>query len=100
MKKINYSKGKHILDFSAYSFCKPCIKIKPVFHELEKEFPDIKFHVVETDKDDEESEILSRKFNISSIPAFFFIKDGEIINKFVGGDEKRLVKFTEELNDM
>ncbi len=36
----------------------------------------------------EESQALAVKFNVRSIPAIFILKDGEVVNSFVGLKDK------------
>jgi len=96
------SEGKHIIDFSAYSFCIPCRRIKPVYEELEKKYNTINFITVETDKEYETDDYqkLIDKYQVESVPTFVFIKDGETIEQFSGANEKRLREATQKLNDL
>ena len=68
-----------VVDFWA-DWCGPCKMLAPVLEELEKAYPDVKFCKVNTD----EEQVLSREFNVKSIPTLLFIKDHMIVNASVG----------------
>ena len=68
-----------VLDFWA-SWCGPCKMLAPVFEEVSKEMPNVKFGKVDVDEEME----LARQFGVSSIPMLAIIKDGEVIGTLVG----------------
>lgn len=72
-----------ILDFSA-TWCGACSMLAPTIKELAEEHSDIKFCTVDVDDNMD----LAREYNVSSIPALFAIKDGEVVNKLVGAESK------------
>lgn len=72
-----------ILDFWA-SWCGPCRMMAPILEEVSNENPHVKIGKVNVD---EESELASA-FKISSIPAFFLIKDGKVQKKLIGAMSK------------
>lgn len=77
-----------LIDFWA-TWCGPCMMMSPIIEEISKERADIKVAKINVD---EESE-LAATFNISSIPAFFLIKDGKAVSKAVGAMPKeQLIK--------
>lgn len=86
--------GLVFIDFFA-EWCMPCVMMAPVVEEVSKNFSGkIKFAKVNVG----ENESLARKFNVSSIPNFVLLKDGKIIEQFVGAMdseelENRLRKF-------
>ena len=73
-----------LVDFWA-EWCMPCKMIAPIVEELASEFVGkLKFGKVDTDSNRD----ISLKFNISSIPTLILFKDGEVIKKFVGLQQK------------
>ena len=68
-----------VLDFWA-SWCGPCKMLAPVFEEVSKEMPNVKFGKVDVDEEMD----LARQFGVSSIPMLAIIKDGEVIGTLVG----------------
>ena len=73
------SKITVVLDFWA-SWCGPCKMLAPVFEEISKEMPNVKFGKVDVDEEME----LARQFGVSSIPMLAIIKDGKLIGTLVG----------------
>ena len=87
-------KGLVFVDFFA-EWCMPCVMMGPIVEELSGKFKNkIKFGKVNVG----DNEALSRKFNVSSIPNFVLLKDGKVIENFIGAMdadelEGRLKKF-------
>ncbi|MBU2562230.1 MAG: thioredoxin [Nanoarchaeota archaeon] len=90
-------KGLVFIDFFA-EWCMPCIMMTPIIDELSDKFKGkIKFGKVNVG----DNEGIAQKFNVSSIPNFTLLKDGKIIEQFVGAMspedlEERLSKFIEQ----
>jgi len=63
-----------LLDFYA-DWCGPCQTQLPIIEKLAKEY-DREFVIAKVNVD--KSPELSQKFNVRSIPALFFIQDGEV----------------------
>ena len=74
----------YVLDFSA-TWCGPCKKIAPLIKELAEAY-DGRINVGLCDVD--ECEELTSKFGIRNVPTVLFIKNGEVVNKFVGAGKK------------
>lgn len=74
------SSGVALIDFFA-EWCGPCHQMSPVIEELASEYDGV-VKVCKVDVD--ESQDLAVKFRIMSIPALFVLKDGKVVNQFVG----------------
>ena len=75
------AQGKPIvIDFSA-EWCGPCRKMAPIVEQLAQEY-DGKVIIGSCNVD--ENEELASKFGVRSIPAIFFVKDGQPIDKIIG----------------
>jgi thioredoxin 1 len=82
------SKKPVIVDVFA-TWCGPCQQIAPIFDELAKELADT-YKLGKINIDEERD--LAIKYNISSIPTFLFIKNGEIVGKETGYITKEMLK--------
>ena len=83
--------GQHkllIVDFWA-PWCPPCRALAPVIEELATEYVG-KVAIGKCNVD--ENKELTRKFEVSSIPAVFFIKNGKIVDTHLGYCEKAVLK--------
>jgi thioredoxin 1 len=78
------SSGTTLIDFWA-EWCGPCRMMSPVVDELAKQYEG-KAKIAKINVDNEQD--LAMKFNVSSIPTFLVIKDGEIKSRFVGVTSK------------
>ncbi len=77
-QEVLESKKTVLLDFWA-NWCGPCKMLAPVLEELDQE-EDILIGKIDVDAEEE----LAARFQISSIPALFVIKNGKIENQSVG----------------
>lgn len=83
-----------LVDFWA-AWCGPCNMMSPIIEELAAEE---RFVVGKVNCDEEEN--LAKKYNISSIPAFLFFKDGELKSSMVGIQSKeKLLKALSDLEE-
>jgi thioredoxin 1 len=72
--------GFVLVDFFA-EWCMPCLMMGPVVEEMSHKFKGkIKFGKVDVSDQEE----IARKFNVSSIPNFTLLKDGKMVQQFVG----------------
>ena len=70
-----------LVDFYA-DWCGPCKMMLPIVAEIAKEYEG-KVKVCKVNTDDYPE--LARPFGVMSIPSFFFIKNGEVVENHVGG---------------
>ena len=73
-----------VIDFWA-EWCGPCRAIGPVIEELSKEYSG-KVNIGKVNVD--ENPQISMNYNITSIPAILFIKNGQVVDKMVGAQPK------------
>ncbi len=88
------STGLVVIDFYA-TWCGPCKRVAPLFEELERHYPNVKFLKVNVD----EAEELSQEYTIESLPTFIFLKNYQLHSVVEGVNPNTLVstfrKFTE-----
>ncbi|XP_037927744.1 thioredoxin-2-like [Teleopsis dalmanni] len=77
-----------VLDFCA-TWCGPCRIISPKVEELAGTYA-AKAVVLKINVD--ECEELAMEYNVTSMPTFIFIKNGIVVDSFVGGNAEKLVK--------
>ena len=72
--------GFVLIDFFA-EWCMPCLMMDPMIDELSEKFKGkIKFGKVNVGDNEE----IAQRFNVSSIPNLTLLKDGKVIEQFVG----------------
>lgn len=87
-QEIKNSDKPVVIDVYA-PWCGPCIYMAPAFEELSKEIGDqYKFAKLNIDEERD----LAIKYNVSSIPTFIFLKNGEVVGREVGYMEKETLK--------
>lgn len=69
-----------VVDFSA-EWCGPCRAMAPVIEDFAKKY-DGKVIIGSCNVD--ENEELTAKFGVRNIPAIFFVKNGEVVDKTIG----------------
>lgn len=93
-KEVLESELPVLVDFSAPTWCQPCIKQIPILKEFAELFKD-KIKIVCLDIDD--SPITASKFNVRSVPSLWIFKDGVKVGSKVGLTSKAgLEKFLTE----
>ncbi|MEE1091697.1 MAG: thioredoxin [Prevotella sp.] len=73
-----------VVDFWA-TWCGPCRTIAPIIEELAGEYAG-KINVGKCDV--EENDDIAMEYGIRNIPTILFIKNGQVVDKFVGATTK------------
>ena len=79
-------RGLIVLDFYA-DWCGPCRMTEPILKELEEEKPNVLFCRIDADAE----VALAMDFNVTSIPALFFLKEGSIVGSLTGLQPKEAI---------
>jgi thioredoxin 1 len=79
--------GISLIDFWA-PWCRPCLALSPIVEELSNEYDNVRIGKVDVDENPE----TSQKLGIRSIPTILIYKDGQIVEKHVGGASKAQLK--------
>lgn len=83
IKDTEYEKlikeGKVVIDCYA-PWCGPCKMISPIIDKLAEELKETKFYKVNVD----EAEIITKDFEIMSIPTILIFENGKLKDKVVG----------------
>ena len=75
-----------LVDFYAV-WCGPCRMMAPVVEEIAEENPSVMVGKVDVDEVGE----LAQRFGIVSIPTLLVFKNGQLVNKFVGVQDKQTI---------
>ena len=75
------------VDFWA-PWCGPCRMVGPFIDELAEEMPNVKFVKIDIDKNTE----VAAKLGVMSTPNMIVFKDGNIVNRQIGGLPKNELK--------
>ena len=77
-----------VVDFSA-TWCGPCKMLAPVMEELSEEMAgQVEFYNADTD----ENMDLALANKVTSIPALFLLRDGQIVDRMIGFQSKQALK--------
>ena len=87
----NLIKEEIIVDFYA-DWCGPCKMMSPIIDAIAKEVDD-NFKICKLNVD--EAQDIAYEYNVMSIPTLIIFKDGSVVNKLVGLQDK-----TEVLNNL
>lgn len=81
------STGVALVDFSA-SWCGPCKRVEPVFKDLAKENPSVKF--IHIDVDDASDSMPNELADVSGVPHFELFHNGTKISQFAGANLNKI----------
>lgn len=87
-KTVLDKKGITVIEFWAV-WCGPCKMVDPIITELANDYGK-KVNIGKMDVDKEPK--VAKKYNIRSIPTILFLKDGEVVDKYVGVATKRALE--------
>lgn len=87
--------GKYVLFFTA-GWCPDCQFIQPAMPEIEKDFSDFTFLMVDRD----ENVDLAAELNIFGIPSFVVYENGQEVGRLVNKDRKTKQQVEDFLNDL
>ncbi|TFJ85815.1 hypothetical protein NSK_002635 [Nannochloropsis salina CCMP1776] len=76
-----------VLDFTA-TWCGPCKLISPVFEGLSEEISENEVVFLKVDVDVNEE--TAKKFEVSQMPTFIFVKNSEVKGRLVGANPDKL----------
>ena len=77
-----------VVDFSA-TWCGPCKMLAPIMEELSEEMAgQVEFYNADTDENMDPA--LANK--VTSIPALFLLRDGQIVDRMIGFQSKQALK--------
>jgi thioredoxin 1 len=83
-----------VLDFYA-KWCGPCMRMAPEFDALAGSRPDIVFAKVDVEEADED---LCKRFYVSALPTFVFMRRGQIAGRVEGADMSAIKSHIEKLS--
>ncbi|KAL6001434.1 hypothetical protein ACLOJK_007171 [Asimina triloba] len=84
-----------ILYFTA-TWCGPCRMVSPIYTDLAGKYLNVVFMKIDID----ELRYVAMRWNVSSVPTFFFIRNGKEIDKVIGADksslERKIAKYADK----
>ena len=94
---INYSKTNPskliVIDFNA-SWCGPCKSIKPFIDYLKEHYNNVDFY--EIDIENEDTEDITKTFEIKKLPTFIYYKNGEVCKSLIGINKGTIEEYVNE----
>ncbi|KAI3666806.1 hypothetical protein L6452_41843 [Arctium lappa] len=89
-KKLSEAKtqGKIVIANFSATWCDPCKSVAPFYVELSEKHPSLMFLTIDVDELTE----FSKQWEVKATPTFFFLRDGQQIDKLVGANKQELEK--------
>jgi len=87
LKMLAYGLYQYAMEAGS-DWCGPCRMLGPILDEVAREIGD-KAVIAKVDVDKAQS--LAVKFGVRSIPAIFILKNGEVVEQFVGVQDKQVL---------
>ena len=72
--------GIVLIDFFA-DWCMPCVMMSPIMDDISEKFKG-KIKVGKVNIEDNQK--LTQKYSVSSLPTFLILKEGEVVDRFMG----------------
>lgn len=87
---LNASSKAHslVLLYFTATWCGPCRFLSPLYTNLAAKYKTVCFLKVDID----EAREVAARWNISSVPTIFFIRNGKEVDKVIGADKNALEK--------
>ena len=82
---VQQSPGLVVLNVGT-TWCGPCKLFAPKYKLMAAEYKNVTFLKVNADEN-ESTERLGRRFNVKSVPSFFFLRNGEVVANMKGTRE-------------
>lgn len=70
--------------------CSVCKMLKPMIAKIMESYPNVSLHVA--DHEDADIQHFLKEFSIKSVPAFFFVREGETVDTHFGAITMPLLK--------
>ncbi|KAG9137556.1 hypothetical protein Leryth_018845 [Lithospermum erythrorhizon] len=87
--------GKTVIANFSATWCGPCRVIAPFYSELSEKYTSLMFLTIDVDELTE----FSSSWDIKATPTFFFLRDGQQIDKLVGANKPELQKKVISISD-
>ena len=85
--EIINSSSPVVIDFHA-TWCGPCKVLSPILEELNDEIEGVEFVKLDVDQHPQ----IAGQNQVMGVPTVVILKDGEVKDRFVGGQPKEVIK--------
>ena len=85
--EIVKSSNPVVIDFHA-TWCGPCKVLSPILEELDNEIEGVEFVKLDVDQHPQ----IAGQNQVMGVPTVVILKDGEVKDRFVGGQPKEVIK--------